>query len=59
MFWTKNPAPMMDRLSALDEMGYPYYFSVYAYCLQEPDLEPRVADKDEGVKIFPAGFPGA
>ena len=26
VFWTKNPGPMMDRLSMLDDMGYPYYF---------------------------------
>ena len=28
MFWTKNAAPMMDKLKALDDLGYKYYFSL-------------------------------
>jgi len=26
VFWTKNPAPMMNRLSLIEDMGYAYYF---------------------------------
>ena len=26
VFWTKNPAPMMQYLDELDERGYRYYF---------------------------------
>lgn len=26
VFWTKNAAPMMDKLDTIDSMGYPYYF---------------------------------
>lgn len=51
VFWTKNPGPMMDRLSALDEMGYPYYFQ-FTLTAYGTDLEPGVADKDERIKIF-------
>ena len=51
VFWTKNPLPMMDRLSALDEMGYPYYFQ-FTLTAYGTDLEPGVADKDEMIKIF-------
>ena len=51
VFWTKNPGPMMDRLSALDEMGYPYYFQ-FTLTAYGTDLEPGVADKDEMIKIF-------
>lgn len=33
VFWTKNPAPMLDKLTLLSEMGYRYYFefTVTAY----------------------------
>ena len=51
VFWTENPGPMMDRLSALDEMGYPYYFQ-FTLTAYGTDLEPGVADKDEMIKIF-------
>ena len=51
VFWTKNPGPMMDRLSALDEMEYPYYFQ-FTLTAYGTDLEPGVADKDEMIKIF-------
>lgn len=27
VFWTKNPAPMIPRLDALDAMGLGYFFS--------------------------------
>lgn len=26
VFWSKNPAPMMDQLDLIDAMGYKYYF---------------------------------
>lgn len=26
VFWTKNPIPMIPKLSIIDDMGYPYYF---------------------------------
>lgn len=31
VFWTKNAAPMMEKLSALDASGIPYYFQ-YTEC---------------------------
>lgn len=26
VFWTKNPAPMLDKLDRIGQMGYPFYF---------------------------------
>lgn len=26
VFWTKNPRPMLDKLAAIEAMGYPFYF---------------------------------
>ncbi|QAT49262.1 DUF1848 domain-containing protein [Caproiciproducens sp. NJN-50] len=28
VFWTKNPAPMMDKLDAIRRMGYEFYFQL-------------------------------
>lgn len=44
VFWTKNPLPMLDRLNALDRMGYKYYFEFtltpYGRCT-ERNLPPK------------------
>lgn len=48
-FWTKNPAPMLDRLRLLD--AYPYYFHVTCNAYG-PDIEARVPRK--GGVILPA-----
>lgn len=51
VFWTKNPAPMMDRLSEIDRMGYDYYFqfTVTAY---GRDIERNLPEKRELVESF-------
>lgn len=49
VFWTKNPRPMMDRLSLLD--GYHYYFQ-FTVTPYGKDLEPYVPDKSEVIKTF-------
>lgn len=44
VFWTKNPAPMLDRLSLLE--GYPYYF----HCTltgASAKVEPGLPDKKQ------------
>ena len=46
VFWTKNPAPMLDRLPELE--GYPYYFQV-TMTSYGPDLEPGVPGKNDVV----------
>ncbi|MFR2168403.1 MAG: hypothetical protein ACLS5W_11530 [Coprococcus sp.] len=38
MFWTKNPIPMLPRLSELD--AYKYYFQCYG-----KDMETNLPDK--------------
>lgn len=51
VFWTKNPSPMMDRLSILDSMGYPYYFQ-FTLNSYGADVEPGLPDKGELVSTF-------
>lgn len=51
VFWTKNPGPMMDRLSILDTMGYPYYFQ-FTLTAYGQDMEPGLPDKRELVETF-------
>lgn len=51
VFWTKNPGPMMDRFSLLDDKGYPYYFQ-FTLTAYGRDLEPGLPDKNELVRIF-------
>ncbi len=31
VFWTKNPAPMLDKLSLLSDFPYYFQFSITAY----------------------------
>ena len=50
VFWTKNPIPMIDRLSELENYIYYFQFTLNAY---GKDIEPNVIDKSdiiEGVK---------
>ena len=53
VFWTKNPAPMLDRLAEIDEMGYSYYFefTVTAY---GKDIEPNLPEKEKLIDTFQA-----
>lgn len=44
VFWTKNPAPMLDRLPELD--GYPYYFQ-FTLNAYGREVEPGVPSKSE------------
>jgi hypothetical protein len=52
VFWTKNPAPFLPHLDALDSLGFSYYF---LYTLNDYDaegLEPNVPSCDERIKTF-------
>mgnify|MGYP000767004744 CR=1 FL=1 len=42
VFWTKNPAPMMDRLAQLEKYHYYFQFTLTGY---GKDLEPNVPHK--------------
>ena len=49
VFWTKNPIPMLDRLSELDKYNYYFQFTLYAY---GKDVEPNIPSKND--VIIPA-----
>jgi hypothetical protein len=49
VFWTKNPAPMLERLDALSD--YMFYFQV-TLTPYGRDIEPGISSKDD--KIIPA-----
>ncbi len=51
VFWTKNPAPMLPRLSQLDEMGYRYYFQ-FTLTPYGTDLEENLPPKEELLQTF-------
>jgi DNA repair photolyase len=44
VFWTKNAAPMIVRLSELDVKGFSYYFQ-FTITPYEKDMEPCLPDK--------------
>ena len=44
VFWTKNPVPMLDRLSELDQYTYYFQFTLTAY---DRDVEPNIPSKNE------------
>ena len=44
VFWTKNPAPMMDRLDMLERYTYYFQFTLTAY---QRDVEPNVPSKND------------
>ncbi len=60
VFWTKDPAPMMDRLGELDARGYKYYFQFtitpyglpYRGTAVGKQLEPKLKEKKEILETF-------
>lgn len=51
VFWTKNPAPLMEHLGQLDNMGYPYYFQ-FTLTPYGRDLEPGLPEKSDLEETF-------
>lgn len=49
VFWTKNPLPMMPRLSELSDYQYYFQFTLNSY---GTDIEPGVPHKKEMIKVF-------
>ena len=43
VFWTKNPLPMLHRLSELDKYNYYFQFTLNAY---DRDVEPNIPSKN-------------
>ena len=46
VFWTKDAGPMMERLTEIEEMGYPYCFQ-YTITPYGKELEPGLRAKEE------------
>lgn len=46
VFWTKNAAPIMDKVPILDEKGFKYYFQ-FTITPYASDFEPGIRDKKE------------
>jgi Domain of unknown function (DUF1848). len=51
VFWTKNPAPMLDRLDTIEKMGYPFYFQ-FTLTPYGRELEPNLPPKSELLQTF-------
>lgn len=49
IFWSKNPAPMLKNLGALE--GYPYYFQ-FTLNAYGPDAEPNLPSLTERIRTF-------
>ncbi len=43
VFWTKNPVPILSRLSELDKYNYYFQFTLNAY---DRDVEPNIPSKN-------------
>jgi DNA repair photolyase len=52
VFWTKNPAPMLDRLDELDGLGLNYYFHFTVNDYDAESFEPNVPPLAERIKTF-------
>ena len=51
MFWTKNAAPMLDKLKAIDQLGYHYYFS-FTLTAYGPEKERNLPPKNQILETF-------
>ncbi|ULQ58514.1 DUF1848 domain-containing protein [Brucepastera parasyntrophica] len=51
MFWTKNPAPMLDKLDHIDSLGFRYYFS-FTVTGYGNDIERNLPPKQEVIETF-------
>ena len=51
VFWTKNAAPMMEKLDAVDALGYRYYFS-FTVTPYGPDVERHLPPKVRIMETF-------
>jgi len=51
VFWTKNPARLMDKLTVLDRLQYQYYFQ-FTLTPYGREIEPNLPDKQELIATF-------
>ncbi|MGE5614546.1 MAG: DUF1848 domain-containing protein [Bacillota bacterium] len=53
VFWTKDPLNMLDKLDAIDRLGYRYYFQ-FTVTPYGNSIERGLRDKEEIIKTFRA-----
>lgn len=51
VFWTKNPAPMLERLAEVERLGYPFYVQ-YTITAYGGDVETRLPPKERLLETF-------
>lgn len=51
VFWTKDPAPILPKLSEISAMGYPFYFQ-FTLTPYGRELEPNLPPKRDLVRTF-------
>ena len=51
VLWTKNPAPLIDKLGAIDDLGHRYYFQ-FTLNPYGPPLEPGLPPLEERLGIM-------
>lgn len=51
VFWTKDPANMLDRLHILDEIGYKYYFQ-FTLTPYGKEIECSLREKSQIIETF-------
>jgi hypothetical protein len=51
VFWSKDPAPMIDKLHILEEIRVPFYFQ-FTLTPYGRDMEINLKDKEEIIKTF-------
>jgi hypothetical protein len=51
VFWTKDPAPMLEQLTVIDALGFPYYFQ-FTITPYERNIERNLRDKKDIVNTF-------
>ena len=52
VFWSKNPAPMIQYLDMLDKRGIGWYFQFTVNDYEAEDFEPNVPKLDERIETF-------
>lgn len=52
IFWTKNPQPLMPKLSLLDERDIGYYFQFTLNDYEDLNYEPNIPSLDERIMDF-------
>jgi hypothetical protein len=51
VFWTRNPAPLLDRLAELEDFGIPFYF-LFTLTGYGPELERNRPDRLQVLRTF-------